>query len=1234
MQRNNFRLAACLAVLLLAVPAARADNVTLESNKAKASFSFSGGKFHFVNDFQDGESNHKHYEGTIRPGETVKLSLKALGGYGEDEGIGGNQAFITVSVVRKGSRYWEETPANKSADVDRSVLPSLSTSYTVPEDAEAVSICLGFMSTGGIDWAPMSGGVNVFLDYKVDQNAAAAPKKEAGSSIFGKKKPASSEDEESDDPHFEEDNEAFGFDGFWDYGIPVAVIAAITGVVVHRHRKKKRGARTLEGDEGDSEEDDGGEEPQPVRYAMRMYKQFSDTLIPGDSPQQVYAQIVRIPAQGDEVPEPALTSALSVTGDGYLQVSPHAGLQDGWKAADVSAPQADPVPAEGVVTFRLAGGQGSYTNHVHFKIKQEEPEIVFQQDEVTFIAGENQSMNMAFRVFGMGDDLLFDVRMEGYTSESIEVSEVRTDEAGAWCLDIRDKGRGEDVAGQMDTYSCVVTAKAQTPSGERKLEGRFYVHRFYEGIRVDVGHLKAYPVVRGTNNILLEEQLPKDYSEELAPAHTRMIVTLFAWDREDGKLKRPIPRAYKISIEDIPGSAVVYDLDGNPVENPVRGLGFKPEECNKSSEPDPDGATVFDVFPQTILVPPARTKAKITVRTEYKGQSYVAERTVMVISTPCRDSQQQEAAKAADEEITDKLRMMQAQLLSQPTAELMEPLIAKIGLMLDSYDKRFGYWLPDYAKAASLFLRFTTGEIGSMYVNESVFNWNEVIIKDTFDMTVADLQNSVLDKFVVRLSLGILSGMASEVVFYMPKDFLVECRDYAVTHDNPSTWECFQVGAVIGARDYLLYEGGKYAFGKVGKWLQGDSMVAQGLREMAGEFKTSMVNTSRMLSERYSAYNYAMRFGNAVRKVANMEVKFGADGMKKLLAGKEAVAKSAKLQHLAAIEAEAQEEAQTMVKEFVNACNSETIAETELRDLVVTMNQNRFVKNALNSPKIPTKYKYRFVSENTIINEHTKIAVRKKIARSYGVPESNVTYFNATGNKQGNAFTTKKVGMDYDYTVKVNGVEVPDHIAAEYWNEEYYKLAKGHAPATRAEADILAHDAEHTAVSYNSADSFRGDLKNVLDPDLAKNPLNDAAHVLKVQTTKVVEYLVEGEKLAQEALTPGISLPRSKELLKKSLSCFCEAGRQLPKGINRTIQPKLKVIEAMGKGGMLDVSKVTSAFELSGRINAAMNRTVSGDPTAIVELMGSFEIEGKNLAAEAKKVFSLITDMDNIIRYH
>ncbi len=56
-----------------------------------------------MNDFLDHESNFKQYEGTIKPGETITLSMKALGGYSDEDGIGANEAHIMVSVVMKGS---------------------------------------------------------------------------------------------------------------------------------------------------------------------------------------------------------------------------------------------------------------------------------------------------------------------------------------------------------------------------------------------------------------------------------------------------------------------------------------------------------------------------------------------------------------------------------------------------------------------------------------------------------------------------------------------------------------------------------------------------------------------------------------------------------------------------------------------------------------------------------------------------------------------------------------------------------------------------------------------------------------------------------------------------------------------------------------------------------------------------------------------------------------------------
>lgn len=73
----------CLAAWLCCAPAAKADSVT--------------------NDFLDHESNFKKYEGTIKPGETITLSMKALGGYSDEDGIGANEAHISVSVVMKGS---------------------------------------------------------------------------------------------------------------------------------------------------------------------------------------------------------------------------------------------------------------------------------------------------------------------------------------------------------------------------------------------------------------------------------------------------------------------------------------------------------------------------------------------------------------------------------------------------------------------------------------------------------------------------------------------------------------------------------------------------------------------------------------------------------------------------------------------------------------------------------------------------------------------------------------------------------------------------------------------------------------------------------------------------------------------------------------------------------------------------------------------------------------------------
>ena len=85
-----------------------------------------------------------------------------------------------------------------------------------------------------------------------------------------------------------------------------SVIAAIVGYSLTRRRK--------------GEEDDGPQSP-PCRCEMVIYKEFGDTLMVGDAPQQVYAKIVRKTTQGD-IDDPALTAMIRITSaDGYLMLA-------------------------------------------------------------------------------------------------------------------------------------------------------------------------------------------------------------------------------------------------------------------------------------------------------------------------------------------------------------------------------------------------------------------------------------------------------------------------------------------------------------------------------------------------------------------------------------------------------------------------------------------------------------------------------------------------------------------------------------------------------------------------------------------------------------------------------------------------------------------------------------------------------------------------------------------------
>ena len=1227
------------AFALLPMPT-RAEARMIYCRETAMKYSVAGGRIKRIQDDSNEYALAHNYVGEVKVGETITLRYAGVRGFKSVRGTEGEIAINPMSSKRRIEGMQKATESETG-------YVSGHMSYTVEADVSAISAFITFTSyvvnpiMGAIPYT-----VSMWIDYKVVEKYSDEPGfKKAPDNVkkfdnltadllpAGDGSGDIGDDEEDTD--YEEDNEALISPGVATYLIPAAVISVIIGggaAAIRRGKKKKKDGSSGDGGDsgGDSGDEQGENEEPDATYSMHLYKDFGDTLVPGEPPRQVFARIVKT-VKGQDSPDPQLTSRIQITSGAYLNVV-QKGMNNGWMSADVEAPEQDPIPEEGIVTFRLAGGGGSYTNRIHFRIEQQKA-LIFMQDNVTFIAGEKQKMTMSFRVFGVGDDPEFNISLDKGDKSGIDLSSVRPDEAGMWCFDIADIQAEQEgsTPGDMDRFICTVSAKTLLPDGgEKEVSESFTIYRFYEGIRLDVGHIKAYNVVRGTEGGAQTQELPTSHDQNVVPAHTPVYITLYAWDKEKNWIGKPIPEQYKVRVEDVPDSVQFYGKKGERIEDPCRHLGFKTKHMT-SMDGIQEGCVGFDLIPSTIMIPPNRAKAKVSAEAVYGGKTYRTERTVMVLSMPYRTPEEIDNAWQTDDPVTQRLKHMQEFLLSKESAPEVEPLIARIGLFLDSYDKRFGYYMPDYSVIANVFYKFASGEVGALYANEHAFNWHEFLFGDVFDMTVKDMETYIPENMLFRVGAGIVTGGLSEV-YYTPKEFLVMCRDYAATSDKTDFWDCFKVGAVYGARQILMSEGMKYGFKKL--VAPAASAAYPGIKEMAVEFKSSASSTFKQLTNKLSAMGYTNRLGKAIKSVQDLRLKGKINGKIKLDAAREYMNADPRpgVKALRELRKFTTEQAQAKVDRLCKAFEDPDIPEATLKQYVMEVMQSRQCKNLMNAQGISNKYKFRYTTESQIIAEHTKIAFKKTVAKELGVHESRITFQNATGHKAATAVSKQKVGMDYDFSPKIDGKDLPESYSQRIWNNEFYKQATGtSAPSAKVAAEY-GHLAEQTAVnSVTGVESFKGDLDAVLNAkSMAGNPLQDAANVQRVTLYKITEPLREAQELANKALQTS-DMAMKKMYYNRAVDCIQESGRNVTKAMPRSIDYKLEHIYTRGKGHLLDSAKVERIYNLNGRMENMMERSVNGDPDAIIETMLSFEMEGQSMAAEVEGTFSLITEMDNII---
>ncbi|MGX8696018.1 MAG: hypothetical protein ACSW8D_06515, partial [Prevotella sp.] len=344
--------------------------------------------------------------------------------------------------------------------------------------------------------------------------------------------------------HHTEDNAAKEDGGAERYVIPVVIGSVLIGGeewLRRRRKKKNKQQEENKGDEKEEEEDDD-EDDAPDTLEMELYKDFGDTLVAGDAPQRVSACIVRHPADGGaEYVDKQLTQKIQIfADDGYTAVEEE-GIINGWKCALVQAPDWDAPPEEGVVQFRVASPEASYTNRIHFKIQSSQ--IVFAQDNLTLPACFQKEVRLPFYVMGIeGSDADVTVTVCGKERSQADyqaAAEWNTKEqfweAVITDLWLDEKENGQYMAGDFLTYYIDVEAKKKTGL---VIKSRLPLYRFYMGLAFqmdgsDVGcYLEEYDPVHhidGRNVVKMDDK-------EYTPAETRCWLRLFTYDEENNQL--------------------------------------------------------------------------------------------------------------------------------------------------------------------------------------------------------------------------------------------------------------------------------------------------------------------------------------------------------------------------------------------------------------------------------------------------------------------------------------------------------------------------------------------------------------------------------------------------------------------------------------------------------------------------------------------------------------------------
>ncbi len=964
------------------------------------------------------------------------------------------------------------------------------------------------------------------------------------------------------------------------------------------------------------------------KYRLYVSKDFGNTLDPSAPPRKVYARIVQVLDTGGERPRNDLTGSIKVSSkDGNLIVK-DGGANENGKCAIVSVPANSNV-SKGTVTFRFEGEGGAFTKNVIFQIAN--PEIRYAQDAIAFIAKGKETAQMRFAVRGLGSNPRFEVKCQEGIEKCFKLSDVVTVETGIYGIDITEISDEEKFPGYFESFDVEVTAIDTTPippaegapAGTkpeyRSAKETFQVVRFQEGIRTQINDLKAYLVVKGTEELTKTENPRLTRDCEKTPAHSRIEITLFTWDEEKQCLTNPTPEKIDVFIEDVAGTAEEIEAVQRGVTNVCEMLEY---EWNAVSVMGNNNTVLLEVF-QTgckVFMPPGRAHAKVTVKVKWKKKEFTEEKKVNVITMPKRemgDMANYAAIQKRDQEIMDKLFHMKRRLYAMDNAYEMRPLIHRIELIIDGYDEDYGFYMEEVNECRRLFARFVFGEIGSRSENENLSTY-DIFWGEGFEKTLQSWEKSEVT-FAQRFALGLLTVGASEI-YFTAKDGTVEwlraVKNYADTAaDTDNALKNFTVGAAEGGWIMLKnYVSGKVVQHVVVPTAQFGIMV---VKENAKEALKLASKGVTKLGRVYNRITYGTRLQRTGKLLSDMEKKAAKNAAERLEKGSKIVQKNEQLLMRGKEYQAYREEGKKLVEDYAKSLKDPNITEEAQTLLMEKIQCHKGAMNHLNSKEVSNAVRARFNLDQGILKERTLLDVQNQLAKEYNTAPSTFKTFKATSNSKAGQMLGKSSSMDHDFTFTDirTGQDVPSNITKKMYADSYYKRVFGKEAPSQKVAQEFMEQADQTAVHSLDRESYGKDIKQLMNKDLAGKPYEDIARAKDTTIFKTDEWVDKGM-----ATGGGDGLGK-----------IHEGGRQLGKSNKRMVLDKVQKILEEGKISEKDLpmKEVQDLMETSQMVKQSFDYK-GGKMGSLVELETALASEGSSLKLEIRKTADLMQKIQDI----